>query len=275
MLKKPFVLSGGGARGFAHIGVVKALNEHQVYPSAISGTSAGAIAGAFLANGYTPREIMEMLSGKLTRKLLSWNSLQRGLISFDRLADFLEANLRYKSFEELPIPLYITVTSFIDGRQKIISTGNIMDAIRASCAIPAIFPIVQLDEKPYVDGGLANNLPVEPFILRKKEVICVHVNPIRDLSEKTGLFDTIERAFHLSFAELVRQSAHGCLMMIEPRELVAYSMFDLKKSSEIIDAGYRYALEYLDQNQHLLREDGFFRKLRARLPQWNRRTTST
>ncbi len=268
MLKKPFVLSGGGARGFAHIGVVKALSEHQVFPSAISGTSAGAIAGAFLANGYTPDEIMEMLSGKLTRKLLTWNSLQKGLISFDRLADFLEANLRFKTFEELPVPLYVTVTSFVDGRQKIISTGSIMDAIRASCAIPAVFPIVQLDDKPYVDGGLANNLPVEPFLLRKKDVICVHVNPIRDLSEKTGLFDTIERAFHLSFAETVRQSAHGCLMMIEPRELVAYSLFDLKKSTEIVEIGYRYALGYLDQNQHLLKEDSFLQKLRARLPQW-------
>jgi len=268
MLKKPFVLSGGGARGFAHLGVVKALNEYQIFPSAISGTSAGAIAGAFLANGYSPDEIMEMLSGKLTRKLLTWNSLQRGLISFDRLAEFLETNLRYKNFEELPIPLYITATSFIDGRQKVISTGNIMDAIRASCAIPAIFPIVQLDSKPFVDGGLANNLPVEPFRLRKKDVICVHVNPIRDLSEKTGLFDTIERAFHLSFAEVVRQSSFGCLMMIEPRELVAYSLFDLRKSPEIIDIGYRYAIDYLEKHQHLLKEDGFFQKLRTRMQNW-------
>lgn len=209
-----------------------------------------------------------MLAGKLTRKLLTWNSLQRGLISFDRLAEFLEANLRYKTFEELPIPLYITVTSFVDGRQKIISTGNIIDAIRASCAIPAVFPIVQLDSKPYVDGGLANNLPVEPFRLRKKDVICIHVNPIRDLSEKTGLFDTIERAFHLSFAEVVRQSASGCLMMIEPRELTAYSLFDLKRSPEIIEIGYRYALDYLDKHQHLLKEDGFFQKLRDRLQNW-------
>lgn len=268
MLKKPIVLSGGGARGFAHVGVVKALNEHGVFPSAISGTSAGAIAGAFLANGYTPDEIVEMLSGKLTRKLLSWNSLQKGLISFDRLAEFLEANLRYKTFEELPIPLYVTVTSFIDGRQKVISTGPIMDAVRASCAIPAVFPIVHLHGKPFVDGGLANNLPVEPFILRKKDVICVHVNPIRDLSEKTGLFDTIERAFHLSFAELVRQSAHGCLMMIEPRELATYSMFDLKRSGEIIEVGYRYGIEFLERHQHLLKEDSFLQKLRSRLPRW-------
>ena len=264
-MKKPFVLSGGGARGFAHLGVVKALQEHNIFPSGISGTSAGAIAGAFLANGFTPDEIVELLAGKLTTKMFGWHSLRMGLVSFNKVRDYIESNLRYKRFEELPIPLYITATSFIDGRQKIFNTGSIIDAITASCAIPTIFPIVELDTIPYVDGGLCNNLPVEPFLLQKKDVIGIHVNPIWDLTEKRGLREIVERAFHLSFAEMVRQSAYGCYMFIEPKDLVNYNLFDLKKADEIINVGYKYGVQYLIENAHLLKEETFAQKVRMNL----------
>lgn len=267
MIKKPFVLSGGGARGFAHLGVVKALQERNIYPSEISSTSSGAIAGAFLANGFTPDETIELLAGKLSRRMLTWNFLRMGLVSYKRIIEYIEQNLRYQTFEELPIPFYITATSFIDGRQKIFSTGSIIEAINASCAIPAIFPAFEIDLVPYVDGGLSNNLPVEPFIHCKKDVICIHVNPIRDLSEKRGLWEIIDRAFHLSFVETVRQSADGCLMYIEPKDLINYNLFDLNKASEIINIGYNYAVSYLLENSHLIKEDTFSQKLKTNLRQ--------
>src|SRR5690606_3253811 len=139
----------------------------------------GAIAGAFLANGFTPDEITELLAEKLTFRIFGWNSLSRGLISFKKVADFFEQNFRYHTFEELPIPLFISATSFIDGRQKIFSKGSIVKAITASCAIPTIFPALELESIPYVDGALSNNLPVEPFLLKKKNVISEHLIPIR------------------------------------------------------------------------------------------------
>ena len=252
-MKKAFVLSGGAARGFAHLGVAKALYEHGIYPSAISGTSAGAIAGTFLASGFTPDEIIEMMDGKLTRKMLSWHSIRHGLVSFKKVRAYLEENLRYTTFEELPIPLYVTATSYIDGRQKIFNKGNIMDAVEASCAIPAIFPSVEIDSMVYVDGGLANNLPVEPFIARKNDIIAIHVNPIRDLSPKRDLWETIDRSFHLSFANMVYSSAQGCFMYIEPKELTNYLLFDLHKSHEIIQVGYDYTQLYLAERTHLLK----------------------
>lgn len=263
MIKKPFVLSGGGARGFAHLGVIKALREEGVFPSAISGTSAGAVAGAFIANGFTPEEVIEILAGKLSRKMLGWNSLSTGLVSFKKLREYIDANLRYKTFEELPIPLYVTATSFIDGGQKIFNKGSLIDAITASCAIPAIFPAFDIDNIPYVDGGLCNNLPVEPFQRRKRNIICVHVNPIWDLREKKSLRGIVERAFHLSFAEMVRQSAQGCLMYIEPKDLIRYNLFDLSKANEIVEVGYVYGQKYLLENAHLLKQTTFFQKLRS------------
>lgn len=257
-MKTAFVLSGGGARGFAHLGAAKALYERGVYPSAISGTSAGAIAGTFLASGFTPEEIIEMLDGKLTRKMLTWHSIRHGLVSFKKVRTYLEENMRYKTFEELPMPLYITATSYTDGRQKIFNTGNIMDAVEASCAIPTIFPSVEIDSMMYVDGGLSNNLPVEPFIDQKDNVIAIHVNPIRDPSPKRGLWETIDRSFHLSFANTVYSSAQNCFMYIEPKELVNYLLFDLHKSHEIIEVGYDYTTQYLAERTNLIKDNNKF-----------------
>ncbi len=266
-MKKPFVLSGGGARGFAHLGVIKALQEQKIYPSGISGTSAGAIAGVFLANGYTVDEVIEILAGKLSRRMFTWNSLRMGLISFNKVGEYIKKNLRYHKFEELEIPLYITATSFIDGTQKIFDKGDIMEALTASCAIPAIFPAVEINDIPYVDGGLFNNLPVEPFFNRKKDIICIHVNPIRDLSEKRGLWEIVDRSFHLSFVEKVRRSAHGCYMYIEPKELIDYNLFELSKAKEIIDIGYNYGAKYLLDRPNLMKETSFLGKLKTNLSQ--------
>jgi len=267
-MKKSFVLSGGGARGFAHLGVVKALEERNIYPSQISGTSAGAIAGAFLANGYTVDEVIEILAGKLNRRMFAWNSLRMGLVSFSKVSDYIKNNLRYRKFEDLSMPLYITATSFIDGTQKIFNKGDIMEALAASCAIPAIFPAVEIDNIPYVDGGLFNNLPVEPFLNRKKDIVCVHVNPIRDLSEKRGLWEIIDRSFHLSFVEKVRRSAHGCYMYIEPKELIDYNLFELSKANEIIDIGYNSGVKYLNEHPELLKEATFLEKIKTNLSQF-------
>lgn len=268
MIKKPFVLSGGGARGFAHLGVAKALAEKGVYPQAISGTSAGAIAGAFLANGFTPEEVIEILAGKLNGRMMGWNSLRTGLMSFRRVGEYIERNLRYKTFEELPIPLYITATSFVDGRQKVFKKGNLMEAITASCAIPAIFPAHEIEGIPYVDGALANNLPIEPFRRNKKDIIAVHVNPIWDIHEKRGLRAIVERAFHLSFAAVTRQSAHGCLMFIEPKDLIHYNIFDLGRANEIVDVGYTYAEKFLNEHQDLIKQDALLKRLKMNIKQF-------
>lgn len=264
-MRKPFVLSGGGARGFGHVGVTKALAEKEIYPSEISGTSAGAIAGAFLACGFTPEEIIEMLVGKLSRRMIGWHSFRTGLMSFNKIGDYIEKNLRYKTFEELPIPLYITATSFVDGSQKVFSKGSLMDAIIASCAIPAVFPAYTIDGVPYVDGGLSNNLPVEPFMRNKGNIIAVHVNPLWDLNEARGLRAIIERSFHLSVSTITRKSAVGCLMYIEPKELDNYNLFDLSKSEEIVQVSYDYTVKFLEDNAELLIDYSLFDKMKKDL----------
>jgi len=240
MEKKIFVLSGGGCRGFAHLGVVKALQEHGITPSGISGTSSGAIAGAFLANGFSPDEIKELFIEKLKLSMLSWNGFNMGLMSMKNIRIFLQDNLRYKKFEELPIPFFATATSFADGSQHIFNHGNIIEVIIASSSIPVLFPPVVIRGIPFVDGGLSNNLPIEPFSNHKQDIVCIHVNPVKPFNSGESVFDVLDRAIHLSFREKVYRSAEGCSLFIEPKELAGYGLFDLKKIQEIFDVGYNY-----------------------------------
>jgi NTE family protein len=245
MLTKPFVLSGGGTRGFAHLGVVKALAEHGIRPSAIAGTSAGAIAGAFLANGFSPDEIREMFVGKVNLKMLSWNSFHMGLVSMKNIRDFLQKNLRYTKFEELKVPLFVTATNFVNGRQKVFSEGDLIDAIVAASSVPVLFPPVVIDDIPYVDGGLSNDLPIEPFSKQRGDSVCVYVNPVKEFTPKKSMLEVLDRAWHLSFREMVNRSSDGCFLYIEPLELHHYGLFDVGKLPEIFDIGYSFTNELM------------------------------
>jgi len=249
MIDKYFVLSGGGCRGFAHLGVVKALQEQDIYPGEIAGTSAGAIAGAFLADGFTPDEIRDMFVSQLKLNMFPLNVFKPGLISMKHIREFLEKNLRHTKFEELPIPFHVAATNFIDGCQIIFNTGNITDAVIAASSIPVLFPSVVIDGIPYVDGGLSNNIPVEPFEDRKKDVICVYVNPIKPFDPKEGMLEVIDRSIHLSFRGMVRHSAQDCYLYIEPAGLDRFGLFDIHKLSEIFETGYRYTKDLLKKHQ--------------------------
>ena len=245
MLKKFFVLSGGGCRGFAHLGVVKALQEHDIYPAEIAGTSAGSIAGAFLANGFTPDEVKDLFVNKLKPSMLTWNGFKMGLVSMNKIKDFIQKNLRYTNFEDLPIPFYATATNFIDGRQHIFHKGRIIDAIIAASSIPILFPPVFIDDIPFVDGGLSNNLPVEPFLHKMNEVISIYVNPISLFNPEETAVQLMDRTLHLIHREMIGRASAGSLLYIEPVELQKFGLFDIHKTPDIFEIGYSYTKELL------------------------------
>jgi NTE family protein len=245
MQTHPFVLSGGGARGFAHLGAVKSLEEHGIQPGAISGSSAGAIAGAFLACGFTPDEIMAMFVGKMKMNLLSWNSSKMGFVSMKNIRDFLLKNLRCSTFENLRTPLFVAATNFVNGRQKIFSEGNLIDAVVAASSVPVMFPPVFIDDIPYVDGGLSNDLPIEPFDHRRSETVCSYVNPVSEFTPKKSILEVMDRAWHLSFREMVDRSSEGCYLYIEPPALCKYGMWEVNHMGEIFEVGYEYTAQLL------------------------------
>ncbi len=174
-----------------------------------------------------------------------WKVLRGELLTQRRLGEFLQAHLPCTSFEELKIPLHVSATDLERGGQRIFTSGELIPTLLACCAVPVIFPPVIIDGIRYVDGGLSNNLPIEPFADRKNEVIAIYVNPLPPFNAQRSLRRTLDRTFHLSFREMVMRSANGCHLYIEPPELARFGMFDLRKAKEINTIGYEYAKELL------------------------------
>ncbi|MES2131196.1 MAG: patatin-like phospholipase family protein [Bacteroidota bacterium] len=239
MITCNLVLSGGGARGFAHLGIIKALQEKEVMFSSISATSSGAIIGAFLCDGYTPDEIADICSGAIPLTHFNFH-LSPGILSIDSLHKLFAKYLRSKTFSDLKYPLYISVTDLNDGKQVILNQGNIVEAVIASASIPIIFPPVFIGGVPYADGGLSGNLPVEPFIGSTLKTIGVHVNKTDRYDGNISIIRQFERMVHLSIREIVLREMNYVDLLIEPDGLAGYGLFDTKKISDIIKTGYDF-----------------------------------
>lgn len=235
------VLSGGGARGFAHIGVLIGLAELGIKPVAISGTSAGSLVGAFVADGFHPNEIKEIFEKHKFKKSLRFSNLKAGLFTSDSIHEIISKNLRTKNIEDLKIPFYVTATNLLNGDRIVFNSGAIIERVVASCSIPILLPPVYIDKVPYVDGGVTSNLPVEPFLPKDKtKIIGVNVNPISPYSSETGIIDTVDRTIQLCLKENVMRNASNCDVFIEPTGIEKYKLMDNEKVSEIIEIGYNH-----------------------------------
>ena len=157
-------LGGGMARGFAHIGVLKALNRHDIYPTIIAGTSIGAVVGGCYLAGKL--DDLEEWGRSLNRfKILSYLDFRvrsAGLVGGKRLKDTLEQHFDGMNIEDLPHSYVAIATDLLTGHEVWLRRGNIMDAMTASFALPGIFPPVHMDERNLVDGALVNPCPISP-----------------------------------------------------------------------------------------------------------------
>ncbi len=157
------VLSGGGARGFAHLGLIQALNDAGIYPDVISGTSAGALAGVLYADGHTPKEILKLMNSGSRLDFMRPALPREGLLQIGGIVKILKTSLRAKTFEELKIPLYVSATDLNIGKAVYFSEGDLFDPVIASASIPVLFQPVIINNIYYVDGGVLDNLPVRPI----------------------------------------------------------------------------------------------------------------
>ncbi|MBI3518392.1 MAG: patatin-like phospholipase family protein [Bacteroidetes bacterium] len=235
-------LSGGGARGIAHLGILKALEEFGVKPSVISGTSAGAIAGAFYAGGYSLIEIKDIIEKGDFFNLSNILIKKQGLFNMKGFEKIYQVYFPDNSFDHLNIPLYVTATDILKGTSACFSSGNLSQALMASSCIPIVFQPIQFDNTYYVDGGVLNNFPVEPLINRCDIIIGSHVNSIKTEVTEIHMSNIVDRCFHLAMSNSVRDKIHHCQLFIEPPNMSQFSIFDVKKSDQIFEYGYNYAL---------------------------------
>ncbi|MFY8020491.1 MAG: patatin-like phospholipase family protein [Bacteroidia bacterium] len=240
------VLSGGGVRGFAHLGALKALNERGIYPDVVSGVSAGAIIGALYADQYTPDEIFDLLYGLDVFKMLKIRRPRLGFLKPDGLKSTLSKFLRAKTFEELKLPLYVASTNLSKGQLEIFSSGNLVDAIMASTAFPMLIRPYEMNGCLYVDGGLMNNLPVQPLIGQTDKIIGVYVNPVKDQSGRFRIRNYADRIVHIGLRANILNSIEKCDLFIEPNGLLEYNLLKVSAAKNIFQVGYDYTSSMLD-----------------------------
>ena len=244
-------LSGGGVRGFAHLGVLKALNEKGIYPEIISGTSAGALAGIFYADGYSPEESFEIFYHNSLFHFTQLSIPNKGLLSMEKVSKILKKTIRAKTFEELEIPLYVAAANLNDGEIEYFHQGSIIDKVIASASIPVLFKPQIIDGNTFVDGGVFDNLPLEPIKDQCKKLIGSHVNPTGKEKNLDSIFRIGERAFHLTVDTISKEKKALCNLFIEAAGLCNYGMFSLDKGREIFETGYKVTKKNLEKNNPL------------------------
>ncbi|GAB4107723.1 patatin-like phospholipase family protein [Echinicola sediminis] len=244
-------LSGGGARGIAHLGVLKALEENNIMVDMVAGTSAGAIVGALYCQGYTPDAILDIIIKtnyfKFLRPAISW----KAILKMDTIDQLYSVHLPDNSFEKLQKPLCIAATDLKRGKVVYFSEGPLIPPLMASTCIPGMFEPIQIDGKYYIDGGVLNNLPMEPLEGRCDYIIGVNCNHLSEEHNINNIKRMIERTVIMSMNHNVYSRKNRCDFFIEPEGLAKYGVFDLRKSKEIFSAGYDAAQKYIAHNQSL------------------------
>jgi NTE family protein len=231
-------LSGGGARGIVHIGVLEALHKYGVKPEIISGTSMGALVGVFYAAGFEPLEILEMVKSSKIIKMIQWQLPSSGLIDLKKVATLLQNKIEIDDFSALKRPFFCSVVNLNSGQSEIKHSGKLFQWVLASASIPVIFEPQIIDGVTYVDGGLLNNLPVDGIRDQCRILIGVHVNHNGPEENISGIKAIAERTFRLAIGQNVRESLTRCDFVIDPPETRLFNTFDFKKADEIYKIGF-------------------------------------
>lgn len=243
--KLGLVLSGGGARGFAHFGVLKAMEEYGIKPDIISGTSAGSIVGAMYASGHTIEESLSFFTGKKVLSFARPTVSKMGVLIMTGMEERLNQFLKIKTFEELQIPLVVTASDINAARAIHFESGELIPRLIASSSIPVVFTPKEIEQVEYVDGGIFMNLPVRPIRERCEKIIAVEINSIDTTQKVTNIIHMAERSFHLGLNSNTRLDKRMSDVFISPQNMSKYSMFNLEHIQDIYNEGYKTAKRVL------------------------------
>jgi len=248
------VLSGGGARGVAHIGVLKALEEKGVKITHISGTSAGAIVGAMYAAGNSWQDIFKFFKEVSVFNYRRYAINKPGFIDTLKFYKDFEGFFKEDDFASLEKKLFVTATDLIEGNSIIFSEGELIKPVLASASFPGVFTPIPYKKGLYVDGGILDNFPVDPLIPLCNRIIGVFVNPLETIKaeELSYSYKVLNRSLQISLANQSLYKFKECDFVISPSGLTKYGIFDLKTLDSIFEIGYNAAVEALETNKNLL-----------------------
>jgi len=246
-------LGGGFARGFAHLGVLQVLEQKQIPISHIAGTSVGSILGAAYASGAPLDRIIETCRALRFRDIARWRVSRLGLASNHRLASLIERVFDSREFEDLRIPLAVVATDLTSGEPVVFTQGNLVDAIRASCAFPGLFEPVEIGTRCLADGGLVAPVPTHAAReLGASVVIGVSVG-MQDghRGAPTNIFQVVSRAVNAAQKHQLEIWERYADLVLRP-DVQSLAWDDFDRADEAIAAGAAAARRALPRIEKLL-----------------------
>ena len=244
--KVALCLGGGGARGFAHVGAIKAFIERNIKFDMVVGTSAGSLVGALYAGGASVEKIMSYADALSMKDIKSGFFLKPG--DPKKVGKIVTDIIGEKNIEDLSLPFYAVATDLVESRQVILDSGSVSDAVSASCAVPLVFKPVVMGEKHLVDGGLLNNIPADVCrMLGADIVITVDVNPTRgEGTEELGLVPVLKATFSIMSAN---SSERGLINsdIIIATDLSKFRSTKKDGYEEMVELGYRATMDKMDE----------------------------
>jgi NTE family protein len=211
-------LGGGGAKGFAHIGVLKVLESHGIRPHIVTGTSAGSFVGSMYASGKTPYELQEVAFRLEEADIRDLTLSLQGFIEGQRLQDYVNRQVGNRPIQQLPIRFAAVATVMDTGRKAAFITGNTGQAVRASCSIPNVFQPAVIQGKRYVDGGLVSPVPVSTARdMGADLVIAVDISARPKAGDKTSVFSILDQTINIMSLPNLERELAGADVVITPQ----------------------------------------------------------
>ena len=253
--KTGLALSGGAARGFAHLGVMKALVDNGVPIDYIAGTSAGSFAGAAFASGASVDEIIAMSRQISWFKMTGFSYSAKGLLTNAPIGDFIRKNFPVARFEDLKIPFAAVACDLETGEEIVMKgKGDLATAVRASCAIPGVFTPVEHEGRRLIDGGVITNVPTKA-VRKLGADVTIAVDVIACGATYWGSPSTLLGIFFQSAMMMLRaasKSHHYRADVVIVPQIAHLRPDEISKMDEFVKAGEEAALEKMDEIKKLL-----------------------
>lgn len=250
--KVGIVLSGGGARGFAHCGALQALEEMGIKPDIMAGVSAGSVVTAMYAAGMRPKEIVKVFADAKFSDFAEIGLPRDGFFSMDGFRKMLRETIPYTNIQDLPLPVKICATSLDDNSKIAFTEGVIADCVAASCSIPIVFKPMRINGHSYVDGGVTANLPAWALRDCCKYLIGINCSPVPERRRPRTMIDIARRTYDMLVKMNSVPQMELCDLAISIQDIASYQVFDLTQIERVYQVGY-------DDTMHMLLNAGFRR----------------
>lgn len=230
-------LGGGGAKGFAHIGVLKVLESHGIKPKIVTGTSAGSFVGSLYASGKTPYQLQQLALSFKESDIRDLTINRQGFLLGQKLQDYVNKNISNKPIEQFPIRFAAVATRLDTGNKAEFIKGNAGQAVRASCSIPNVFVPAVIGGKKYVDGGLVSPIPVKTAQNMGADIIiAVDISARPDGSKAMNMLGVLDQTINIMGQQSINEELSLADIIIQPK-VGHIGTLDLKASNETILQG--------------------------------------